>query len=209
MDLLSLDEVAERLSVSRRRVQALVHAGQLPAQRIGGRWVVESDAVQQRRRSSAPRGRPVKPATAWRLLAERQLPASPVEQDRFRRLVHPRAEHRDALIHPSLLDGLRRDSRYVAGGRDAADAAGLPVGVIADSLDLYLRTSDLASLVDEHVVRFDASRPTVYLHAVPDDAWPFDPDQRFAPLLVAWLDLADRGDRAERLVRESLIRAWP
>jgi len=41
MDLLSTKEVAERLGVSVQRVQALVKAGRLPAQMIGGTYIIK------------------------------------------------------------------------------------------------------------------------------------------------------------------------
>jgi hypothetical protein len=93
----------------------------------------------------------------------------------------------------------------VLGGRDAADAAGLPVG-ISDILDLYLRADELDELMATHVIRFDAANANLHLHIVPADAWPFDREQQLTSLQTAWLDLADRGDRAERLVREQLLR---
>ena len=204
VNFLSLDEAALSLGVTRRRVQALVERGQLPAQRVGGIWLVEAADVYQRRRSAAKRGRPLKAATAWSLLAEKVLPIDVSAQDEFRRLVLPRAEHRDAYVHPSVIPELRLAEKLVIGGRDAADEAGLPVGLLTDDLDLYLGAGDLDALLVEHVVSFEATKPNLHLHVVPEAAWPFGVNQRFVPLLVAWLDLADRGERAERLIREHL-----
>ncbi len=206
MEYLSLDEAAQALDVTRRRAQALVEKGQLRAHRVGGRWLVEAGDVYQRRRMVARRGRPLNASTAWNQLEHATLPRDDNEQDAFRRLVLTRAEYRDAYIHPSLVADVRRNERHVLGGRDAADAAGLPVGTTDDDLDVYLRTADLDELTTTHVVRFDATKANLHLHIVPAGAWPFTADQRFTPLLVAWLDLADRGDRAERLVREQLLR---
>ncbi len=61
----------------------------------------------------------------------------------IRRRVLTRAEHRDVYIHPSLIADVRNNERHVLGGRDAADAAGLPVGISDDDLDVYLRAADL------------------------------------------------------------------
>ena len=207
MEYLSLDEAARALDVTRRRAQALIEKGQLRAHRVGGRWLVEAADVHQRRRTVAHRGRPLNASTAWNQLEHATLPRDDNEQDAFRRRVLTRAEHREAYIHPSLIAEFRHDERHVLGGRDAADAAGLPVGTTDDDLDVYLRAADLDELTTTHVVRFDAAKANLHLHVVPVGAWPFTVDQRFAPLLVAWLDLADRGDRAERLVREQLLRS--
>jgi excisionase family DNA binding protein len=206
VDLLSLDDVAQSLGISRRRVQALVERGQLPASRVGRVWLVEAADVRQRSRSTAKRGRPVKASTALTMLAEKVLPKKDSAQDAFRRLVLPRAEHREGYVHPSVVSQLRRGEQFVLGGRDAADEAGLPVGPAVDELDIYLRGTAFDALLVEHVVSFEAAKPNLHLHIVPDEAWPFQPFQRVVPLLVSWLDLADRGDRAERLVREQLLR---
>ena len=81
-----------------------------------------------------------------------------------------------------------------------------PVETSGDYLDMYLRASDLDELTNTHLLRFDATKPNLHLRIVPVGAWPFTIDQHVVPLLVGWLDLADRGDRAERLVREQLLR---
>jgi excisionase family DNA binding protein len=209
VEFLSLDEAAQALNVTRRRAQTLVEKGQLRAHRVGGRWLIEAADVYQRRRTVARRGRPLNASTAWNQLEHATLPRDENELDTFRRLVLTRAEHRDAYIHPSLIADVRSNARHVLGGRDAADAAGLPVGITDDDLDVYLRAADLDELTNAHVIRFDGAKANLHLHVVPAGAWPFTIDQRFAPLLVAWLDLADRGDRAERLVREQLLRNPP
>jgi excisionase family DNA binding protein len=205
VEYLSLDEVAQKLHLSRRRIQALVERGQLPAHRVGGRWLVEATQVNQRRRVAARRGRPLTSSTAWQLLTNATMPDIEAKQDAFRRLVHTRAEHREGYVHPSALEELRKNSHYIHGGRAAAADAGLPVGE-GETIDLYLQPQDINVILDEHIVRFDSNKPNLYLHIVNPDSWPFTPEQRFTPLLVAWLDLADRGDRAERLVREQLSR---
>jgi excisionase family DNA binding protein len=206
VEFLSLDETAQALNVTRRRAQALVEKGQLRAHRVGGRWLIEAADVYQRRRSVARRGRPLKASTAWTQLEHATLPRVDSEQDSFRRLLLPRAEHRNAYVHPSLIPEVRRDDRHVLGGRDAADAAGLPVGLSDEDLDVYLRAAHLEELANTHVVRFEVAKANLHLHVVPADAWPFTVDQRYTSLLVAWLDLADRGDRGERVVREQLLR---
>ena len=206
MEFLSLNEAAQALNVTPRRAQALVEKGQLRAHRVGGRWLIEVADIHQRRRTVARRGRPLKASTAWNRLEHATMPSDDNEQDSFRRLLLTRAEHRDAYIHPSLIAEVRSNERHVLGGRDAADAAGLPVGISDNDLDVYLRAEDLALLANAHVIRFDSTKANLHLHVVPASVWPFAVRQRFTPLLVAWLDLADRGDRAERLAREQLLR---
>lgn len=206
MDFVSLSDAAEMLRVSRRRVQALVERGQLRAQLVGGRWLVDAQDVRQRGRETEVRGRPITQATAWKLIGEiSALPSKAAARDELRRRLRPRAEHRDVSVHTSVLSKLRRSDVVRPGGRDAADQAGVPVGLLDDELDLYLRAADERRLLDDHVVRLDAARPNLHLHVLKDGTWPASLEGPVG-LIVAWLDLADRGDRAERLVREHLAR---
>lgn len=56
--LLSSKEVAEKLGVSLRRVQALITSGRLPAQKIGNSYVVNEKDVELVKVRTA--GRPTK-----------------------------------------------------------------------------------------------------------------------------------------------------
>lgn len=105
---------------------------------------------------------------------------------------------------PALIADVRHNERHVLGRRDAADAAGLPVGRTGYDLDVYLRAADLDELTDAHLVRFDATKPNLHRHIVPARASPFTVNQRFTPLLVDWLELGDRNDRAAPLVRRTI-----
>ena len=61
--MLTVEQVAGILNVSRRRVYALIRAGRLKAEKPGRDWVVavaDVDAVLTRRTRGAPRG-PRKP----------------------------------------------------------------------------------------------------------------------------------------------------
>lgn len=56
--LLDIDEVAERLDLSRYRVQALIRTEQLAAVHHGGRWMVAAEEVEDFRRRWEPPVRP-------------------------------------------------------------------------------------------------------------------------------------------------------
>ena len=58
INYLTVTEAGERLGVSRRRVQALITAGRLPAEKFGRDWVIrESDlAAVADRKTGAPKG---------------------------------------------------------------------------------------------------------------------------------------------------------
>ena len=61
MTLLSTAQVADRLGVTRRDVQALIKKGKIPAQQVGRAYVVEEADLATYTRD--PRGRPAKPRT--------------------------------------------------------------------------------------------------------------------------------------------------
>jgi excisionase family DNA binding protein len=67
MKLLTTDEVAERLGVTVRRVQAMIKGGRLPAEKMGRDWLVrETDlplvAVRQPGRPKKGTAKPAKKA---------------------------------------------------------------------------------------------------------------------------------------------------
>lgn len=68
VDVMPIPEVARELDVSERRVLALIHAGQLPASRIGRPWIVERRAVDEFLRMRRRHGRRLSQANAWALL---------------------------------------------------------------------------------------------------------------------------------------------
>jgi excisionase family DNA binding protein len=57
--LLSTAEAAAELGISAARVRKLIEGGQLPAERIGGRWVVKESDVKAW--AAEPPGRPHHP----------------------------------------------------------------------------------------------------------------------------------------------------
>lgn len=198
-DVLSLQEAAEHLGVTRRRAQAMVQAGLLPAERIGLQWIVPVRALDftaHTMRHSA--GRPLLTSSAWERILAFDSGRESLDRrilDEWRRELRPRARHAELYVHPSLIDELRNRSDAVLSGRDAAVAAGAPVDA-GDDLHLYIRDSTVAALMRDYGARVDLRNANVHLHAVPDEAWPFVPGQQFAPRWVAWLDLEDERDRA-------------
>jgi len=65
MEFITTSQAAKKLGISQRRVQALITADRLPAQKIGRDWLIrESDLELVRvRKTGYPKGRPRKPAT--------------------------------------------------------------------------------------------------------------------------------------------------
>jgi excisionase family DNA binding protein len=201
-----LDEAALQLGVIRRRVQALVSSGQLPAERVGFQWLVPVGAIRRYQHTSMRRpGRPLTQAKTWGLIANlgRALPSTSAELDLLRRRLRPRAQHRDLYVHPGVLESLRTRQDIVLSGRDAAIAAGVPVD--AGEVDAYIRERDVDALLRALRARDTFDHANAHVHVVADEVWPFKPGQRFVTPWVAWLDLEDREDRAAVTLFERIV----
>lgn len=199
-------EAANRLHVSRRRVQALIDEGRLRARRVGHQWVVPVEELRVVANTLQPGpGRPVSPGQAWRLVDPVAGPSEPsADLDRVRRRVRSRADHRYWYIHPGWHDELRSDPRLVMGGRDAA-AHFSPVDADGGVIDVYVRRSDVEGVVAAFAADADVVEgENVRAHVVDDDVWPFSAQDRVAGPWVAWLDLADVLDRAADTVLDRL-----
>ncbi len=198
-DLLTLEEAAVRLGVSRRRAQAMVLKGQLPAERIGHQWAVPAPSVRAVDRNMwREPGRPMAQASAWKLFDHGKMLGAfsdPADLDRLRRRLRSRARHLELYVHPSLLRRLQEDPRAVIGGRPAAGHLGVPVDE-GSVVDAYVRASEKHNLLRELTAREVVEGANLHLHIVDDAAWPFAEDRRYVDGWVAWLDLADAQDRA-------------
>jgi excisionase family DNA binding protein len=207
-DLLALGEAAARLGVSRRRAEAMVLNGQLPAQRIGHQWVVSAASVRAVDRTMwREPGRPMAQASAWEHFEHGKVLGTlghPAALDRARRRLRSRARHLELHVHSSLLRRLHEDSRCVMGGRPAAGQLGIPVDE-GGAVDAYVRASDEHDLLRELAARKVVEGANLHLHVVDDAAWPFAEGQRYAEGWLAWLDLADGGDRAADTLLDRLI----
>lgn len=203
-NVLSLEQAAHQLGVSRRRVDAMVLGGRLSAQRVGRQWVVSPEAVRRAAGLRSVGGRPVGPKRAWALIEG--LPDGVVGGrsglDRLRRKVRPRADHAMVYVHPGAMARLLGGG--VLGGLDAAAAIGAPVDV-GTVHDVYLKASRASELLKAVGARPTEDGANVYVHVVDDEAWPFTEGHRAAAPWVGWLDLADREDRAADAVLDRLV----
>jgi excisionase family DNA binding protein len=207
--LLTVVEAAAALRVSRRRAQAAIESGALPAERLGSQWTIPVAAVRRydHTRCRQP-GRPLKVETAWEVIADLEAGIAPhrsrVELDRLRRSLRPRARHLYLHVHPAMLERIRDHPAVVAGGRIAAAANGRPVDP-GDDIDAYVRGSDAHALCERVKAQPVTTDENVRLHVVDDRAWPFAPEQRQVGGWVSWLDLEDQQDRAADTVLDQLI----
>ena len=221
-ELFAVSDVARELRLDPSRVRALIASGGLRADKIGGRWLVDSDSVEARRREPSAPGRPMAPRNAWALLLEASDEPVPEDVDpvaRWRRrqalqnhgLVALRARlERRARVHrlwalPGELRALRADEGIVLSGSSAAGA--LKLGLAApDAVDAYVPADRLDAIAREYGLEdAAASQANVILRAVPHDAWVLD-ERRIAPRAAVALDLASYADPRSARVGLRLLK---
>jgi excisionase family DNA binding protein len=207
-DRLTLSEAAEKLGVSRRRAQALVLNGQLPAERIGHQWEVSAASVRAVDHNMwREPGRPMSQSSIWKQFDQGKALSifrQSADLDRLRRRLRSRARHFELYVHPSMLRRLKEDGRVVIGGRPAAERLGIPADE-SNAIDAYVRASDKDHLMLQFAARGVDEGANLHLHVVDDAAWPFIGEQRHVEGWVAWLDLADGQDRAADTLLDRLM----
>lgn len=206
--VMSAPEVGKFLGVSERRVRAMIADGQLPAERIMGRWAISAQAVASYH--AKPAGRPLAEQSAWVVLqcfAGHQAPMSARLRNRVahglagnpepHRQLHAWMAARGKLIRAwafkPAMDRLLDDERVVVSGDHAVDQLE-PSGV----LRIYINAADAdIVLIDHGVKKVHGDRiPNIIIWAVNHLAdVPRQPDNyRAAADIVTALDLLDDGD---------------
>jgi hypothetical protein len=220
-DLLDVPEAARQLGVDPSRVRALIRAGELDAQKLGGVWVIGSATVAARKRQVLSNGRPFAPLNAWSLLllaSGDELPEQldPVARWRVRQAVahqglerlrprlRARASTRRYWCHPGELRALSQHDALAVTGSSAAGFHGLNL-LGPGTVDAYVPVSQTDAVIREHALQ-PTSEPeaNVILRAVPDAAWVIG-DRSAAPLAAVALDLADYPDSRSARTGRDLI----
>jgi hypothetical protein len=210
----SVAEVAHDMGVTVERVRQLIGAGALPAERVGGRWVLPDNAGHTA--ELRPSGRPWSEGAAWGLLwvgIGRPAPWLSLKQ-------HQRVSHRWRLGAEKQVDRLRRradlisysahpaavrriidDLRIVRSGVSALTEFGVDL-VVSDVAEGYVRFVDCQALITEYgLERNEAKSGNLVLHTI-TTLWPFDDGEHIAPALVVALDLLESSDpRTQRAGR--------
>lgn len=213
---ITVANAAARLGLSPARVRALIAAGDLPARKLGGRWVldpVDIDAADAKVRVS---GRPWSPRMAWGLiaLAERRKPIdlSAPERSRLRsrlrgqpelgalaRLTRKRSETHRLHLHRGALG---RALGWPGGAPTGTSARGHEL-VKADTVELYLPANSLGQLIrDLHAKPAFGAEVNLTVHVPAVEHWPFLTD---AGTVTVAFDLWDAGDDRSRRTAASLF----
>jgi excisionase family DNA binding protein len=185
-NFISAAEAAARLGVHPSRVRAMVHAHQLNATKIAGRWLVDQASVDRRRDSRVADGRPYSPANAWALLrlADGQQVdwLGPSALSRLRSKLRTsgllelaprlraRARAQGLRGHSSALQQLALEPGVVKAGASAAADVGVSIQT-SDELEAYISRARFDEIVAKyHLER--SNRPNVLLRVVDDDRLP-------------------------------------
>lgn len=220
-DSLPASDAARMLGLSLQRVRALVAEGELPGQKVAGRWFVDRSAVERRIRDPKLSGRPYSPAHAWGLIAlaegeqPRWLDAS--NRSRLRRLLREhelqdilpslarRGRRLELRAHASDLPRIEAEADVVRSGVSAASDHRLEI-VAPGVLEAYVPARRLLQLERRYRLKPSADA-NVILHVV-DGPWPFASDQRVAPRLAAVLDLLDDDDERSRRAAQRALKIY-
>lgn len=206
-------EASAQLGISPQRVHQLVQGGLIPARRIGGRWVFDTEALARRAETRSV-GRPFSPRVAWGLIGLVESGHAPQLDPAERSRLRARLRRRPELRELAQWCRNRSQVQWLSGHRSAPAhllqiGTAVPTGASAPGHDIL----DLGS-VEVYLPERDAKRAIRQLHLHPADPtsanaviripsaphWPF-PDGRAGPLAVA-LDLWDAADpRSQRAAR--------
>jgi hypothetical protein len=221
--LISVPDAADALGLSPARVRLLAANGGLPAQKIGGRWLVERGGVEKRRSRGSAGGRPFAPRNAWAVLGlasgDEADGVGPVVRSRLRRALssdglsslmlrlESRAEVHRYSGHPGEIPYLFEDDRLVPSGVSAARAVGLDL-MAGSEADGYISDSDLDGFIRDHALLPAATLDAnVVLRVVPGDVWAeFLKGRPHASEAAIALDLAEDADSRSRAAGEKLLR---
>jgi hypothetical protein len=220
--LISVPDAADALGLSSARVRLLAANGGLPAQKIGGRWLVERAGIEKRRSRGSAGGRPFSPRNAWALLnlasGEEVAQIDSAPRSRLRRSLsleglpalaprlERRAEVRHYSGHPGEISHILADKKLISSGISAAGAIRLDL-MSGNEADGYVSDADLDRFVHEHALLPAAEMgANVALRVVPDDVWvEFLKGRPHAPEAAVALDLAEEADPRSRFAGQDLL----
>ncbi len=223
-ELLSVPDAARHLGVTDQRVRALIRDGVIDAQRVGGRWVLQARAVEDRLRASRAPGRPFNQSVSWALLhlivgeAPEWLSASHQSQLKRRLRTSPRAELvaklksraelRRYRAHPASIDRLAEEPELHEAGVSAAAAHGADVSSLGE-LEAYVSSSNWSGLERSYPLGARSEAPNLFIH-VTEDGERLPANSSAVWSLVVALDLIEADDgRSQRAGQELLDRLWP
>lgn len=221
-NLLSVGEAAQALNLDPSRVRALASSEQLPALKVGNRWVIDAAGVAAHARRPRRAGRPISPANAWALLffASGLNPdwVGPQARSRLRRALRleglapdlwhrlrTRARSQGFAAHPGEIPYLLEDDDLVASGVSAGASFDLDL-VSGAEAEGYISSDRLDDFCERHALQAAQSeeRANARLRVVPAEAWRLEGP--VAPAAAVALDLVEDSDPRSQAAGEALLK---
>ena len=228
--LITVNEAAKRLGVSKKRVYALAATGALTPHPLGSnRYLLDPVEVEARGTQEIVNGRPLDQASAWAILwlglARDRGDLGPwgaylARNTRWRlrnRLgtgdlaeslaaLAPRLRNRARSIHlrahPSDLPRLLAEPHVVRTGVSAAADVGADI-IAANEAEAYVPADDVADLRKKYFLE-ESRNPNVHLRVV-EPPWPFPSESSVAPRSAVAVDLLDSPDQRTRRAGRELL----
>jgi len=197
----------------------MAHAGQLVADKIAGRWLIDRASLERRNDSVVVDGRPYSPANAWALLClaeDRRVDwVSPSALSRLRGKLKshglldlaPRLRSRAAAMelraHPSALSHIVLEPGVLKAGASAAQDFGIDIQA-GEEVEAYVARNVVNDIVAKYHLA-PSDRPNVLLRVVEDNV---DPAWRSSiGAAVVAIDLFESEEpRSQRAARRFLER---
>lgn len=215
---ISVAEAASQLGVNQARVRAMIAAGLLDAERVGGRWLIDPDSVDRRKYVARSAGRSFSPNQAWGLLmvAAGESPDWLSAWDlsrargRLRRqgllaLAH-RLGKRAALYrlraHPSDVERILTEKSLVLAGISAADRHG--ISLVAPGYAEFYASQEIMRGLNRRYALQASARPNLLVRVIAG-LWPFAGRCSAAPVPVVGVDLLDSDDARTRRAGKALL----
>ncbi len=213
--LLSVQEAAAIVGVSRQKIQQLISDGRLPAIRIGRGWQVTMVDVTRLQHTGRHAGRPLGAAQAWTLLhdAERtgRVHTRRGSAERSAEWLVNLVRRKSATVRlhglDTILDVIAHE--VVPSGETAARLYGFAPSDSQQSVDGYIREPAARSLIARYaLVPAAGADLNVLLRVVDPAVWPFTRTRRTASELIAAVDMLDTpiDDRAAESARPVIER---
>ena len=203
-----------RLGVGRARVYQLIEAGALDT--LGTQPLrITLDSLERRLGAAPSVGAPLAPLSAWAVLAltsgdapfvrhvagflsdpDRSRARARLQQQRLLELLprlRGRAVARRFVVQAEMLVDLLADPRIVLAGTSAARVLSWELPTGAWPVEAYIAETHLVALMDQYGLERDDQSADLVLRSV-QEPWPFPPQARVAPAVVAACDLAEAAD---------------